>query len=105
MPPHVHLTGINITKTEANPNATEAGYAEIVYDGPKLNLDETASYPFRIAGGYPCMLTGWTKTANYATCFYRDKTGSAKAVVSELKPGAEYEHQVCQYNHLYAISK
>ena len=68
------------------------------------SVNSGSSYSYTLQNGYPVTLSGWTHTRNYAKGFLRAVNGHAKAVVSGLTAGADYQYRVYQATETSAFS-
>ena len=73
-------------------------------DRGDTTLSVSATYTYTLAHGYPCALSGWTHTRNYAKGFLRNVAGDTLAVVSALSPREEYRYKVYQFASQYGGS-
>ena len=95
---HVDLSGIEIKKdgvTSFNDKGNVNGLKDSEGKYVKLK-DMTLEY--EINDGYVAKLSGWTHTRDYAGGYLRNKAGDGTAVVSGLKPGAQYKFHVYQFD-------
>eukprot|EP00927_Polykrikos_kofoidii_P076343 TRINITY_DN7329_c0_g2_i1.p1 TRINITY_DN7329_c0_g2~~TRINITY_DN7329_c0_g2_i1.p1 ORF type:complete len:513 (-),score=56.71 TRINITY_DN7329_c0_g2_i1:43-1581(-) len=82
-----------------------ASLAESCFDDRgDSTLVVTNSYAYTLANGLHCELTGWTHTRTYAKGFVSKGPQAARAVVSDLVPGATYMYNVYQWASLFGDS-
>merc|ERR1712232_943514 len=87
----VHLSALTVAETLstlAENNFNDRGSSD---------LSSSTTYSYTLANGYPCALTDWTHTRDYAKGFLRNAEGTAQAVVHGLQPGQTYAYKVYQY--------